>query len=114
MPKNKTLHDVLSEMFPQHNATSFTAMAVLLDNHMTEAMTVDDWRKWNSLADCIAAGMRSSDDPRFSLYDFLDAAINHPTVCDWHSLLQEMKKDSEEFFSHMTTLAEDKRRTYEG
>ena len=108
----RNLLDYINPRFPTKDGSAFIAMGVILDNDMVDGMTSIDWFRFKELAGLISAEMANSDEPRFSLYDYLDAAVNHVDG-DWKKLRGMFLKEPETAFRKIVAMAEDKRRTYE-
>lgn len=94
--------------------SSLTAIAasVAMDNDMLDEMDPVAWNLWLGLAKAIEDDMMSSDEPRFTLYDYLDAAVNGPD--NWEDLARQARANNNDlFWSRIVELAQKKRDTYE-
>ena len=94
------------------NAAQLTALAVIFDSTLVDEMSLAEWDKWSALADRIVSATQKEDEPRFSLYDYLDA-IAHPTeeaLVD--TMLRLAAEDEPAFFARLVKLAEHKREVY--
>lgn len=98
--------------FPYRDPFTHIAMAVVIDNEMDDYISMQDWLDFRELGCLVANEMARHDEPRFTLYDYLDAAVNH-IGADWKALLKSFQNDPEAAFQQIVTMAEDKRRTYE-
>lgn len=92
------------------------------DDIVTDGLHEDYLDLSARIADC----MCHADEPRFSLYDYLDGLINatsdwfpSETPVDgkerwqWLGALSMMRRDPDACFARLVELAEDKRRVYE-
>ena len=102
----------ISHVFPFRGEDEFIAMAVILENNLDDDINMDKWTIWRKLANAICSAMSKNDVARFSLYDYMDAIINHSEQPDWSDLLAEYEANEDNFFAHLLRLADDKRITY--
>lgn len=96
------------------------AVAVLKDNNSMD-MSTDTMKKWLNFAKNITSLMLTQDEPRFTLYDYLDACLNSSRT-QWHTYANiaqtainhndSMEKDSA--FDIIMRTAEYKREVYGG
>lgn len=103
------MESTILEMGQEPAAYKFAAMAVVLDRGMVDDITTSDWDTLVALAAAIEKGMCSHDEPRFTLYDYLDAVIDD----NLSALLKFGKKNEEKFFERIVEAAAHKRAVYE-
>lgn len=108
------------------NSNDFTyvvciAAAIIIDDGLQDDMTLADTNAFAQMAEDIAALACENDEPRFCLYDYLDAAVHSPNL-DWHNLAREIREAFEadsntclaDAFDRILSLAENKRASYGG
>lgn len=98
------------------DSTQLTTLGALIDNDLADSLTVDEWSKWREFAESITGAMSENDEPRFTLYDYLDAIINAPAgenVDLLNALIGLAMNDKRKFFPRLVSLAERKRTVYE-
>ena len=96
--------------------------AVLLASDMLLNMSLLDIHKFVNMTVGINTLTAGLDEPRFSLFDYLDAVIHTADLPDWHSFADTVTttlngSDSTataSLASRLVSMAEQKRRTYEG
>lgn len=89
-----------------------TAAVVLVENQLQEDMSDADHEKWLAMALRISNYMSTqADEPRFTLYDYLDACVNTATL-DWHDAADRLADIDDEAFEWLADLAQAKRDTY--
>ena len=100
----------------QEEYISAVALAVALENAMVpELTTVNGWEGWLSLAAAMQRAMDGMDEPRFSLYDYLDAAVNGlPDGWDYGPYFEGLLGPGSEdaLAGRMIAIAEAKRASY--
>ena len=105
----------------QISTTALMAIACAKDNGWAWNMLPLAERKlWGNFADNIVEIMRNSDEPRFTLYDYLDAAINHGDT-EWpdiaNKVIELVQKSNSDAFDEaldlITELAQKSRDIYE-
>lgn len=93
------------------DSSAAIAAAVFKDNGL-EMPDSDDLVLWVTLASAISDRMSREDEPRFSLYDYLDALINSNT--NWHDAVQRLTADHDDpgIWNELVELAQHKRDVY--
>lgn len=106
----------------QATSTACITAAVLMDNNMLTDMSQSELTSFCRLAEHVEALMFENDEPRFTLYDYLDAVVNNNLGDTWGKTAKYIdtrmvKSDAgnhEDAFKRLVYLAEAKRETYEG
>lgn len=96
----------LSRIFPERDVcAALTGAAVALENGIGDK----DLDTFLDFAEAVNRKFMAADDPRFSLYDLLDAAVNapHAAAKSWHDFIRSD-------IGILIEAAEQKRRIYEG
>ena len=110
--RGNKMFQTIRNCFPYTASAVFIAMAVVLDNRMETNMSEQDWHRFQELAFRISNEMVKYDEPRFSLYDYMDATVNHKKA-DWKELHLSFLLRPKATFDRIVQMAEDERRNYE-
>ena len=101
------------------NSAACVAVAAAMDNDMWENATHEQRTDWIGLSCNIEILMRGDDEPRFTVYDYLDAVINGD-MGDWQAFAAKVQTAIDEnndglmksYMDDLTAMAVKKRRTY--
>lgn len=104
------------------NKTSYTtaiAYAVIEDNGLWNDMSDEEKALFCNMADNITYIMHHSDEPRFTLYDYLDAIVNHAKLT-WVGIARKLREilngksddDIQDAMNRLAYMAGEKRRVY--
>ena len=101
------------------SSTACIAAAIALDNALWKNMSDLEKGMFSDMAANIEHLMTTTDESRFTLYDYMDAVINNPNR-PWTDIAAEINqnahgstKTQETAMTKLIELTEDKRRTYE-
>ena len=116
-PEEICLAEMKNQKEIQKNTScKLIALAALIDNDIFPLASETTIQTITTLAVNISDQIAISDEPRFTVYDYLDAILNSSgEQISWDDLNEGLAgTDAESTFAKLITMAEHKRKIYEG
>lgn len=88
------------------------ALAALCDNNRLGETPQEEIEAFINLASLISMEICTQDEPRFTLYDYLDAILNSKGAVSWDQAALKIASQGETEFAKLVALAEQKQKAY--